>query len=149
VSFTDHSLNNPTSWSWIFGDGGTSTLQNPAHLYKQAGVYSVQLTANGATPAVVSKTGYITVTECANGQIHLATTYLTTLLEAYTNAASIDTIEMQAVDFTEWMVFDKSKTITLKGGFNCNFSSTVDYTMLNGVQKIRSGKVIMERIKIK
>ena len=26
-----------TSWSWNFGDGGTSTLQNPTHVYSSAG----------------------------------------------------------------------------------------------------------------
>lgn len=41
-----------TSWLWDFGDGGTSTLQNPSHLYSQVGAYHVQLTvtsANGCT----------------------------------------------------------------------------------------------------
>jgi len=45
VDFTDLSLNFPTSWSWDFGDGGTSTLQNPEHTYMADGVYTVCLTA--------------------------------------------------------------------------------------------------------
>jgi PKD repeat protein len=36
-----------TSWSWNFGDGGTSTLQNPTHIYNAPGAYTIQLTANG------------------------------------------------------------------------------------------------------
>ena len=36
-----------TSWSWNFGDGGTSTLQNPTHIYNAPGTYTIQLTANG------------------------------------------------------------------------------------------------------
>jgi len=36
-----------TSWSWNFGDGGTSTLQNPTHIYSAPGTYTIQLTANG------------------------------------------------------------------------------------------------------
>jgi len=149
VSLTDQSLNSPTSWSWIFGDGGTSTLRNPAHLYKQAGTYTVQLTANGAATAVVSKTGYISVSSCGNGTLRRSGIYSTSLLEAYTNAANVDTIEMQAVDFTEGIVFDKIKTVTLKGGYNCDFSGTIDHTTINGVQKVKSGKLIMDRIKIK
>lgn len=43
VQFTDQSLNQPTSWSWNFGDNGTSTLQNPTHVYANAGTYTVTL----------------------------------------------------------------------------------------------------------
>ena len=52
VSFTDVSGGNPTSWLWVFGDGDSSTLQNPVHTYAQAGTYNVCLsiaTANGCT----------------------------------------------------------------------------------------------------
>ncbi len=33
------------SWNWAFGDGGTSTLQNPTHTYVAPGTYSVTLIA--------------------------------------------------------------------------------------------------------
>jgi PKD repeat protein len=36
-----------TSWSWDFGDGTTSTEQNPYHVYNQPGVYTVSLTITG------------------------------------------------------------------------------------------------------
>lgn len=45
VSFTDLSLHLPTSWFWDFGDGGTSTLQNPVHTYTEDGSYITCLTA--------------------------------------------------------------------------------------------------------
>jgi hypothetical protein len=32
------------SWLWDFGDGTTSTLQNPEHVYNEAGTYPVYLT---------------------------------------------------------------------------------------------------------
>ena len=32
------------SWLWLFGDGSTSTLQNPSHVYENAGKYTVELT---------------------------------------------------------------------------------------------------------
>ena len=31
ILFTYFSLNNPSSWAWTFGDGATSTNQNPSH----------------------------------------------------------------------------------------------------------------------
>jgi PKD repeat protein len=63
VQFTDLSTNNPASWSWTFGDGGTSTVKNPSHIYTASGVYPVSLTAtNAAGSNTTTKTGYITVT---------------------------------------------------------------------------------------
>lgn len=61
VTFTDASTNNPTSWAWTFGDGGTSTAQNPSHVYTTAGTYTVTLTATNAYGSDgETKTGYIT-----------------------------------------------------------------------------------------
>ncbi len=64
VNFTDLSTNNPTAWEWDFGDGGTSTEQNPTHTYNTAGTYTVTLTAsNSCGSDTETKTDYITVTE--------------------------------------------------------------------------------------
>lgn len=49
VQFTDHSTGTPTSWNWDFGDGGTSTEQNPIHVYTAPGVYDVYLTVSDGT----------------------------------------------------------------------------------------------------
>lgn len=43
VSFTDLSYG-ATNWYWDFGDGITSTSQNPVHVYSSAGGYTVCLT---------------------------------------------------------------------------------------------------------
>lgn len=46
VQFTDDSVGGPaTSWLWDFGDGNTSTLQNPSHTYTTIGEFTVSLTA--------------------------------------------------------------------------------------------------------
>ncbi len=64
VNFTDQSVGDVTSWSWTFGDGGTSTSQNPSHVYNSVGTYTVALTATGPGGSDdETKTGYITVTE--------------------------------------------------------------------------------------
>lgn len=41
--FTNFSWGNTVSWSWAFGDGNTSTIQNPSHTYNTAGSFSVTL----------------------------------------------------------------------------------------------------------
>jgi PKD repeat protein len=48
VNFIDASTGAPTSWSWKFGDGKTSTSQNPVHTYEAAGTYTVTLTVSNA-----------------------------------------------------------------------------------------------------
>ena len=47
VNFTDQSTGDITSWSWDFGDGATSTEQNPSHTYTDAGTYTVSLAVTG------------------------------------------------------------------------------------------------------
>ena len=60
VSFTDGSTDSDgtvTAWSWDFGDGNSSSLQNPSHIYASSGSYLVSLTATdngGATDATSS-----------------------------------------------------------------------------------------------
>ncbi len=43
IHFINQSTGSPTSFSWNFGDGGSSTLQNPSHTYSTAGTYNVTL----------------------------------------------------------------------------------------------------------
>jgi len=62
IQFTDLSNINATSWLWNFGDGNTSTDQNPAHAFQEDGVYTVSLTAtNNITDITKTKTDYIEV----------------------------------------------------------------------------------------
>ena len=62
VSFKDLSKGIPTSWSWTFGDGTTSTEQNPTHTYLKAGMYSVKLKVSSPSGANgLSKSNYIVV----------------------------------------------------------------------------------------
>lgn len=44
VTFTDNSINVPQQWDWDFGDGGTSTLPNPTHIFTAEGTFNVELT---------------------------------------------------------------------------------------------------------
>ncbi|MEI6409980.1 MAG: PKD domain-containing protein [Bacteroidota bacterium] len=43
VQFYDLSFGTPVSWVWNFGDGDTSHLQNPVHIYNTEGTYKVTL----------------------------------------------------------------------------------------------------------
>jgi PKD repeat protein len=66
VQFTDLSTNSPTEWSWDFGDGGTSSAQDPQYTYTAAGTYTVTLMAsNGGESDGETKVDYVTVDPAA------------------------------------------------------------------------------------
>ena len=63
VDFSDRSTGSPTSWNWDFGDGNTSTEQNPSHTFTTSGRYSVSLqVGDGSGTDSVSKTNLIWAT---------------------------------------------------------------------------------------
>ena len=57
-----NTTSNADSYRWNFGDGTTSSNYQPAHIYSQAGLYSVSLTAykNGCVDSL-TKTDYIRI----------------------------------------------------------------------------------------
>ncbi|MES2565982.1 MAG: PKD domain-containing protein [Bacteroidota bacterium] len=57
VLFTDQTTNVPVQWYWQFGDGTTSSLQNPSKTYTVSGVKTITLSAtNCNTTSIVTKT---------------------------------------------------------------------------------------------
>ncbi|MGB3005569.1 MAG: PKD domain-containing protein, partial [Chitinophagaceae bacterium] len=64
VVFQDQSTGNPASWNWDFGNGNTSTLQNPTATYFTPGTYTVSLTVtNTSGTNTLTRNQYITVNE--------------------------------------------------------------------------------------
>ena len=63
VQFTDLSEGDIFLWSWDFGDGETSSEQNPSHIYSSSGTFSVSLqvfnSAKGSD--FETKTGYVNI----------------------------------------------------------------------------------------
>jgi PKD repeat protein len=55
VGFQAQSPRTVSAWNWNFGDGGTSTQQNPSHLYQTPGYYDVSLSIT-SPQGVVSET---------------------------------------------------------------------------------------------
>ena len=90
--FTDQSIPNADttqSWVWIFGDGSSSFLQNPCHVYGDTGNYVVTLlvtNTNGCTSLPFIDTIYVSSPPAANFEFTSGcygdTTYFTNLTDS-------------------------------------------------------------------
>ncbi|MCF8275564.1 MAG: PKD domain-containing protein [Flavobacteriales bacterium] len=67
IPFTDASVpfgsNTITDWNWDFGDGTTSTQQNPTHTFSASGIYTVSLEITSSDGCAVTSSQDITVYE--------------------------------------------------------------------------------------
>jgi PKD repeat protein len=132
VNFTDLSSGDPTSWSWTFGDGGTSTQQNPSHAYTAAGTYTVSMSAsNGCGSDAVTRTDYITVTapQAAKAYASADISVLGTYTGSYTDTYISDNVRET---ITEALSTSHPRKVTSEaehkwtfavagGGSNCMF----------------------------
>lgn len=90
IQFTDQSAYTPITWSWDFGDGATSTLQNPSHTYISIGTFTVSLTVtNNSGSDAITKSNCITVNPAGSAP-----------LAAFT-ASSTNIITGQSIQFTD------------------------------------------------
>ncbi|HKS24841.1 MAG TPA: PKD domain-containing protein [Thermoanaerobaculia bacterium] len=64
VIFFDRSTGSPATWFWNFGDGSSSSMQNPTHAYALPGTYTVTLAAYNAVSSSLS-THQLTVAQPA------------------------------------------------------------------------------------
>ncbi len=93
ITFTDTSIAAPgqppiSQWQWDFGDGATSNLQNPIHIYTEAGVYDISLTViSGRRRETIRREAYLTV-----GSIHPVVDF---------SASATLTYERDEVTFTD------------------------------------------------
>jgi PKD repeat protein len=76
VSFSSGGSSDPdgtiVSWSWTFGDGGTSNSENPWHAYTSAGNFTATLTVTDDRGATNSKSITIAVSNNPNQTLHVA-----------------------------------------------------------------------------
>jgi PKD repeat protein len=97
VNFTDASTNND-AWLWDFGDGNTSTAQNPTHTYATDGTYTVCLIAASNCDADTVCTT-ITVTNCVSPVVNFTETMSAGGVVDFTNGSTTTGTATYSWDF--------------------------------------------------
>ncbi len=71
------------------------------------------------------------------------------LQDAYSAAPDGDTIQSQAIYFMEDLYIDGNKSVSLEGGYDCDYAAVTGRTAINGDLAISSGTVTLENFEIK
>lgn len=137
VEFHDASLYSPDIWQWDFGDGNTSTQQNPTHSYGTTGIYNVSLsTSNEFGNHITVRDTFIqvlntTITVNSSGGADFK------LIQDAVDAASPgDTIIVEPGNYTERVYFRKDN-LTLQSSTgnpeDVRITSPVSYSIIQNV----------------
>jgi PKD repeat protein len=123
VNFASSSTGTITTYAWNFGDGTSSSAQNPSHVYSTAGVYTVSLTVSGSAGSnTKTYTNYVTVAApTVSGS--LSGTWVAT-----SNAADLTSVGSS--DWVQWAQYVRhasgggqiSNLAMLNGGIAGNYS---------------------------
>jgi len=109
VRFQDFSTGDLIRYFWDFGDGSTSILPNPIHVYQTEGIYSVTLNIMTSTggQAVATKNNYITV----NNELQLSFFYITPVTGLSTASANQQNLRLppdEQVSPTQFIFVDQT-----------------------------------------
>lgn len=159
IIFSDLSATNNsiTSWTWDFGDGNGSTLQNPKHYYQNPGKYAVRLLVQDSLACFDSFMDSITVyplpipnfimvqNSCGLDTACVGTSI--SFLDETTIGSLGGTITQLKWDFNRDGVYDAfvsnpSHTYSVPGSYSVKLVSTSQFGCLDSIEKTI---VILER----
>lgn len=147
VAFTDCSTGKPASWLWDFGDGETSTLQNPEHTYRAAGTYNVTLIATNAGGSSVPYTcnSCVTTSACGTWPVYY-NQYRSSIKAAYADIPSSGSgnILTQAVSLTGDISFFQDKVVKLWAGYDCGWNEIISDTRVVGSVTVSAGQLVVQ-----
>jgi hypothetical protein len=153
---TWEALSNNTPWLTITagssgsGNGTVSYSVEQNSVTPRTGTMHIDITKIDGS--IESKTFTVIQAEpCENDIYRIGSTYYSysTIQDAYNNLPPDNTLQIQALVFTGDLFLGQDKTVTLKGGYGCDFASNTGYTTISQQMTVKYGKVIIERLKIK
>jgi hypothetical protein len=141
----------PYSWSVISG-----TLPDGLTLNSSTGIISGTPAATGDFNFSVQVTDGILLTAVKQLSVTITQTppvmtssnSFSTIQAAYDTCSTGTTIQIQAIDFDEYLYFGRDISITLKGGYDADYTSNLSYTTISGSLTISQGTVVLENIVI-
>ncbi len=146
VDFTSLSTGTITERLWEFGDGHTSTEENPAHIYRIPGTFSVSLTVTNLDGSdTETKTHYIDVSLCPNGPVRILENDYLSIQYAYDHAFDRDMIQCQSLVFAEELYFDRDISVTVEGSYDCGYSTIEGDTRIKSIV-FRDGTIRIEKL---
>jgi 1,4-alpha-glucan branching enzyme len=149
---SDSGGNPITAWNWSFGDGTTSTLQNPAHVYTAAGNFSPSLMVTNSLGSTVFGSGPAITVSLPTVQFAASPTNGVVPLSVQFNSPGVDN---GGNDITVWnWNFGDGSTSTLQnpthvyssaGTFNPGFIATnnLGYTVLGSGPAITAAYLVV------
>jgi len=149
VNFSNSSTGSITSYSWSFGDGGTSAAENPSYEYDADGLYNVSLTVVGPGGSnTKTRTGYIAVGDIPGPDVDFSADPLSgsaPLLVAFTDLTSGTSLSAWSWEFGDSGTSDEqnpehtyadagtySVTLTVTDANGTKAESKTDYITVTG-----------------
>ncbi len=126
VTFTNQSTGQITSYAWDFGDGTTSTLENPTHTYTTVGTYIVRLIVSGPGGTSEAAQTTITVSEAVLGCDFTGTTS-PRLLQSVTYTGRPTGLGTRTIATQTWML--DGSVVDNDGSFTRLWDTPGSYTL--------------------
>ncbi|MCC6799333.1 MAG: PKD domain-containing protein, partial [Anaerolineae bacterium] len=137
VNFNNTS-ENADSYAWVFGDGGTSADQHPAHTYTDTGTYNITLTCTGALGTLTAQ-GSITVEETPGGDVLTAQFIASPTRGPAPLSVTVTDTSLGAVTSWTWDFGDGSAEVTGKGPHTHTYGDVGPYTITLTVRDSQGG----------
>jgi M6 family metalloprotease-like protein len=160
--------NGPPDEIYIYRPGGTNTTTNGTisqanynatvgrtainDLTSPSGFLSND-TAGGLDISNISTVGntisFYVNSYCSPVKLYGTFSYFATIQEGYDAASDSGIVETVALSFTENLLLSRNIPVTLQGGYDCNYSSNSNWSIIAGSVIISGGPVTMENIIIR
>lgn len=125
LTFTDTSTNYPDTWLWDFGDGATSSSQNPSHTYSGAGsIITVGLTASNEWGSSYVEMKFIDITQT---ELWISTgNSFETLKSLDSSGNDIVSIDLSQGNVSDVLINDNEDEVIIVGSFS-GFIKSYDF----------------------